>query len=110
MGCNFENTLNYTKFHKAKQYNARFCIDPEGDYKLQGNLDYSPLQMIQIKIDRCTKSATQECKSAPEIDKFIKYLEVVTWYQDYSMLINNYDMKPPLDQSLKIKIQQLDPY
>jgi len=34
MGCKFENALNYTKFKKPLQFNARFCIDPEGEYKL----------------------------------------------------------------------------
>ena len=105
MGC--PDALNYTKFTRASTYSARFCVDPEEEYKLQGNFNNNPTQMIHLKIDRCT--APQVCKSVGEIDRFIKYLDVVTFHQDFNMIINDYDMKPPLDQNLEFTIQQLDP-
>ena len=59
MGCKFEkNGLNYTKFTRPASYSARFCIDPEAEYKLQGNFENNPTKMIHIHIDRCTPSTT----------------------------------------------------
>ena len=59
--------------------------------------------MIDIKIDRCVPSSTQRCKSAYEIDDFINHLFVFSAEQENSLLINDYDLKPPIDQMLNFR-------
>ena len=57
--------------------------------------------MVIVNIDRCKVSATQAaCQSKSAIDDFINYLVVTTGYQEMSLLINDYEQRPPLDQHL----------
>lgn len=99
MGC--EGLFNYTKFTRLTKLTASFCIEQDNDYDLYGNFDTpGTTKMIVLNIDRCKPTATQRCKSDANIDDFINYLSVITGYQEMSLLMNDYEMRPPLDQHL----------
>ena len=46
MGC--KTQWNQTKFERVKKFKAKFCIDAEKDYSLQGNFNNKEFKMISI--------------------------------------------------------------